>query len=366
MNARQASLDAKVTSATITRLPSLDGWRAISIVMVLGGHCVFTPGFPPRLVPLFETVFPAELGVHFFFVISGFLISWLLMVEDDTYGRVSLKHFYARRALRILPVCLAFLAILGVLQALGIYTQGADVWLHNLTFTTNFLPARPFASAHLWSLGVEEQFYLFWPPVFVLCGVARSLRVTVTVLSLPLLVAPAYRLLSHEVYLGFLPHMDGLAIGCLAAVLLMRQADLLKKYVGQHLRPAALLGIILIVAPTALRHAPVVRSYLFYFGRTLQDSGFAILLLQSVLLSHRGAYRLLNIAWVRQIGVLSFSLYIWQEVFCSPSGSFTYDNHVWWLTTPFWLIVTFLVAAISYYGLERPLFRLRAKLRHAR
>ena len=332
--------------------------------MVIGGHSVFTPNFPPQLVSACNIAFPAQLGVHFFFLISGFLITWLMIVEEDAHGRVSLTHFYARRALRILPVCFVFLATLGILQALGIYRQSPNVWIHNLTFTSNFLDSRPFVTGHLWSLGVEEQFYLLWPPVFVMCGIATSLRTAAIVLSIPIILAPIFRLAYREQYYGILPHLDGLAVGCLAAVLLNQKAAMLWKYLAQHAHFATIIGAALIVVPGILSHIPAITVFFSYFGRTFQDCGFAVLLLQSVFLPHKGGYRLLNVAWVRHIGGLSFSLYIWQQIFCSPSGSFTFDNHVWWFFTPWWLIPTFIAASISYYGLERPLFRLRAKLRN--
>jgi len=366
MSATPKSPASDATPASISRLPSLDGWRAVSIAMVLGAHSQFTPNFPPHLASAWNVLFPAQLGVHFFFVISGFLITWLMIVEDETHGRVCLKHFYARRALRILPVCFAFLATLGVLQAFGIYTQGASVWIHNLTFTTNFLDSRPFTTGHLWSLGVEEQFYLFWPPLFVMCGVARSLRNSAIVLSIPIILSPIFRFIYDDPYYGFLPHMDGLAAGCIGAVLLRRKTGFLRQSLEQNARLVAFFGIVLIVAPVLLRRVPTIDVFFLYFGRTFQGCGFTVLLLQSIFLPHKGGYRFLNVAWVRQIGVLSFSLYIWQEIFCSPSGSFSFDNNVWWLFTPWWLIPVFLTATLSYYGLERPLFRFRARFRHAK
>src|ERR1035437_3942506 len=107
------------------RFPSLDGWRALSILLVLGAHCKATAGFPPRLGPVCYWIFDGDLGVRFFFVISGFLITWLIMAENERNGRVNLWHFYARRALRILPVYFAFLCTLLALQLFTPYEQSA-------------------------------------------------------------------------------------------------------------------------------------------------------------------------------------------------------------------------------------------------
>src|ERR1017187_6342941 len=158
-------MNTGATSVCISkRLPSLDGWRAISIMMVLGAHAEHTNGFPNAFHAIFKWLFDGTLGVLFFFVISGFLITWLLVFENDRSGHINLKHFYARRALRILPVYYAFILTLVCLQLFTVYTQSVSAWIGNLTFTTNFVTANVWPSGHLWSLSVEEQFYLLWPP----------------------------------------------------------------------------------------------------------------------------------------------------------------------------------------------------------
>ena len=84
--------------------------------MVLGAHTIFTPGFPPAFTTAFRWIFDGDLGVRFFFIISGFLITWLMILENDRIGRVCLKQFYIRRALRILPVYFAFMLVLAGLR----------------------------------------------------------------------------------------------------------------------------------------------------------------------------------------------------------------------------------------------------------
>src|SRR5882724_7345116 len=104
------------TAEASSRLPSLDGWRAVSILMVLGAHCQHVNGFPNALHGTFSWLFDGNLGVRFFFIISGFLITWLMVLERDQTGGVNLRHFYARRALRILPVYFTFILALAGLQ----------------------------------------------------------------------------------------------------------------------------------------------------------------------------------------------------------------------------------------------------------
>ena len=214
----------------LERLPSLDGWRALSIILVLGSHCTYAAGFPPALGRFFFWAFDGELGVRTFFIISGFLITWLMLMEHDRTGTVCLSRFYARRALRILPVYVAFLLVLATLQILTPYRQAASAWAANITFTTNFDNVGNFLSGHLWSLAVEEQFYLLWPGLFVLCSVGKNQRAAALILLLPVLVAPCSRVITNLglaptiirplfSYRSFFNYFDSLAIGCACALL---------------------------------------------------------------------------------------------------------------------------------------------------
>ena len=137
-------------------IPSLDGLRAISIGLVLLGHATrFGLGhsFLFRLA-----VAHAVLGVDVFFVISGYLITTLLLEEKIKFGTISLRLFYLRRALRILPAFLVFVGTLFVLSALGYIDIPSRLWIFVLTYTSNFTP-RVWDVGHLWSLSVEEHFY---------------------------------------------------------------------------------------------------------------------------------------------------------------------------------------------------------------
>src|SRR5258708_5165477 len=155
------------------QLPSFNGWRAVAILLVLGQHIPSTNGFPPRYFDSVHNFFDGNLGVRFFFTISGFLITWLMLKEENEFGSASLKNFYTRRALRILPVYLTCIIAMALVQILGIVAQKGFTWLQLLTFTRNFYQtghAEDPISAHFWSLSVEEQFYFMWPVVFLLLG----------------------------------------------------------------------------------------------------------------------------------------------------------------------------------------------------
>jgi peptidoglycan/LPS O-acetylase OafA/YrhL len=346
----------------------------LSIAMVLGSHNVFAQGFPMEFAPLNDWIFDGKLGVRCFFLISGLLISWLMILECQQDGRVNLRHFYARRALRILPVYFGFLLTIALLQWFTPYTLDRTSWMGNLTFTRDFF-GEDFTTGHLWSLSVEEQFYLLWPGIFVAFGMTRQRR-WLWLLLLPVLVAPWSRALGRRpdlVFLGpvfqgdsFFSHFDLLAIGCACAVLLSRRYLEVEQWFRQRPNLALGAGLTLVVGAQVLqqlsRHSFALRVLVYSLGPTLQGFGMAILVVQSVVMPQWGVFRALSWWWMRRIGVLSYSLYIWQQLFCSKPETFGLGN-VWWMSFPCWLGTVFVVAFVSYYGFERPFLKLRARFR---
>src|SRR5579862_2423913 len=193
------------------RIPSLDGVRAISITLVILSHLVQWKHVSLRVLGNY-----GELGVHVFFVLSGYLITKLLLQEYDRSSTISLQDFYVRRAFRIFPAALVFFVIA------GIFFWHQMRWYHLATalfYVANMDVTRPWMFGHLWSLSIEEQFYLLWP--FVL---RRWYRHRVWILLCVLLATPLFRtgLYAFRVQgglLGSLPvFADQLAIGCLLAI----------------------------------------------------------------------------------------------------------------------------------------------------
>jgi peptidoglycan/LPS O-acetylase OafA/YrhL len=148
--------------AARTRFGSLDGIRALAVLAVVWHHTVL----PASWLPMSGRGF---LGVDMFFVLSGFLIVTLLLREEDTSGKISLRHFYVRRSLRIFPLYYAILLLMAV------YTYGsasqsevAVAFRENLPYYGTYL-SNWFGLGGLlavsWSLAAEEQFYLVWPPI---------------------------------------------------------------------------------------------------------------------------------------------------------------------------------------------------------
>jgi peptidoglycan/LPS O-acetylase OafA/YrhL len=354
------------------RFPSLDGWRAVSIMLVLGFHCTFAVGFPKSLDPVMQWLFDGNLGVRFFFVISGFLITHLLFHEYNQTGSISLRNFYIRRALRILPVYFVFLLAVFLLQFFTSWYQPTITWIGNLTFTTNFVPASG-QTTHLWSLAVEEQFYLLWPFLLVLIGLRGNHRTIFYILGTPLLAAPICRVLSHMNVLpamvrpffqefSFFNNFDSLAIGCIAAILLTRHKFQISAVLNMKKGASIGLGLVLILTPYILTRLRLGGLFTVPLGNTCQALGFAILLLQSILSPQ--LFKPLHWPVVKKLGVLSYSIYIWQQIFlCNPQNFGL--SRFWFMSFPGALLAAILVAALSYYGLEKPLMGWRAYFRTA-
>src|SRR5215510_986306 len=194
-----------------SRIPSLDGLRAVSILIVILFHMSLV-GLAPSFFKRADS-----FGVQIFFVISGYLITSLLAKEREQTGTISLKAFYLRRVFRIVPAAYCYLAIVvGFYWALF---RPIDVF-SVFTFTSNYDLGRPPIVAHIWSLSVEEQFYILWPITLCLFFQQR-LRILLWALCLFPLMIIGFHLLHWNTYRGFAfpTAYDSLALGCLAAVL---------------------------------------------------------------------------------------------------------------------------------------------------
>ncbi len=311
---------------------------------------------PARLGYWAGRVFDGILGVRCFFTISGFLITWLMIQEERKRGSVSLKNFYARRALRILPVYFAGLAALALAQMSGWFDQSAKVWLQLLTFTRNFHQTGhldPAASAHFWSLAVEEQFYLVWPPVFL--WLARSTGKRIGFLSAIIQLSFACKVVallgSYDRHLFFLFQeqstfivMDCVALGCLGAVLMDARPRVLEKILARPPAPIFAVGALLVLLPAIAG---------LDFG--MQSVGLIVLLLQSILAPAFLPFRLLNHPAAVKVGVWSYSIYIWQQLIFV----FWPLPRVWFLALP----AAFVIGWLSYRFWEKPFLALREKFR---
>jgi peptidoglycan/LPS O-acetylase OafA/YrhL len=349
-------------------IPSLDGLRALSVLLVIVLHTLlrntlykFIP-FPLRLLG------NGALGVFIFFVISGYLITTLLLREQEKTHAISLKSFYVRRAFRILPPLYFYVFVLAILGATG-HLPGTNhrELITALTLTRNYSHhVDLWAMEHLWSLCIEEQFYLLWPITLVLCLLHRNVaagRRYATRIALGLILAePFIRILCFRYLPAFrntgMFHMqaDGLMFGALGA--LQQGHARFERIYARATRWPWLLPVLIFIVLGSL----TVRFQNYWdlpLGMTL--NGFLILMWLLWLvrnpISIQG--RILNQPAVMWIGRLSYSLYLWQTFFTHHLDVEVFGRNGWWDTFPTSWICIFAVAAISYYCIERPALRLR-------
>lgn len=185
------------------RIPELDGLRAVAILAVLTFHMGLNDG--------------GFLGVDLFLVLSGFLITSILVTEQEATGSVNMRRFYARRARRILPPLIATIVIARAFASPLVEIPA----LPTLFFYANYIPPWVLGTlAHTWSLSVEEQFYLAWPLLLLVLGRRRVAFLFAVIFAA--LIARVVLLDSGmpalDVFRNTLARADSLALGCLAAI----------------------------------------------------------------------------------------------------------------------------------------------------
>jgi peptidoglycan/LPS O-acetylase OafA/YrhL len=333
------------------RIPSLDGLRAISVSLVIYWHLSYFEN-GRWIATRFDS---GMLGVFTFFVISGFIITLLLKKERDAKGTISLKAFYLRRAFRILPPLCFFLTGVAVLTKLGLSESSPRALLVSLSFVRNYLPSSFPTLRHLWSLSVEEQFYLVWPFLYSRLSTRNAMRVLILVI----IAAPLVRLLLFVNGAGGLAlewHTesvaDGLAAGCLLAIWLndLRANNVYQKFVRSPL--CMVLPIITVAA--AWQFSPMLYQAV---GKSVIFLSVALTIDASIQRHDSLIGRVLNLVPFVLLGKLSYSLYLWQQVFLlEPRGTHPY---AWF---PFNLVLSIGAAAFSYYAIEQPSLKFGRRL----
>ncbi len=350
----------------LSKLPSLDGWRGLSILAVLFGHGWQVPGYPQILKPL---SWGAETGVQCFFVISGYLITTLLLREIAKQQKISLLRFFERRALRLFPAYFGFVLVIALLHLtpFKLSTQG---WLGLLTFTANVYPGND-TTAHFWSLAVEQQFYLIWPPLFVAfaCKTKPSLKWAVLLLMVPILLCPVSRCLETPWpgagWLGrysYFNQADLLAWGCLLALLADQFPQDLERVISNKPYFWLLVALFLVAVPKALAMGNLADPVMIPFRASLSGIGFAIAIAWTIVFQHSMIGKFFNKGWLPKLGVVSYSIYVWHMIFFTKPQVFGLGWAPWGNFAGF-LATSIIAGVFSWYYLERPFFSMRRKLK---
>ena len=341
------------------RIPTLDGWRALSICAVIAYHDRLHSWGRVSDSLLHDW---GSLGVDMFFGISGLLICSRLLAEEKTTGGISLSVFYKRRVFRILPAMLVFLATVGALGLAGILRVGWRAWWASIVFLGNYQQAAlknvfcsPFTN-HFWSLAVEEHFYLLLPLLLVFWR-SRSLRIVV------LSVLTAAGCAWTNVYFAR-HHADPLRsyaamrsdlklyelfFPALLAVILAYDNPMHRFMRWCKPLPVFLLTVVAAVVAVHLHREGAVHMMVAPFC-------FPLLLLSTVYHSTGWLSRVLEHPLLCWLGRLSYSLYLWQQLLFNTtpaSGSWAILQQ--W---PLNLLCLIALACGSHYLIEKPAIRL--------
>lgn len=341
------------------RLASLDGMRGVAIAIVMLGHTSGSEGGLPWATQLVRFL-PASVGVQIFFTISGFIITHLLIREHAETGHLTLSAFWIRRAMRILPPLIVMLATLTLMSHAGwIQVSSQSQWA-SVFFFRNHVPGGWF-NGHIWSLSVEEQFYLCWP-LFMAWFLGRR-RVS----GLGSLIALAVLARFFFVQTGrggwatysLIGNLDGLVMGAWAALQLAGISAWPERQMLRLARWWFVLLPLVAVANylTSTRYAlwavpvqPVIISLLTAAIIRGQLSTNASLL-----------HRFLNLPGLTYLGRMSYSIYLWQQLFLCPIGAWSVS--MTWFTIPPWnLGCSLMVGWLSWRFIEVPCAAVRSRM----
>jgi peptidoglycan/LPS O-acetylase OafA/YrhL len=344
------------------RLPSLDGMRALGIITVLMCHAA-----DGRASPILQAILPYFNGlaaVRVFFVISGFLITTLLLTEHDRKGNISLKRFYQRRIVRLFPVQFAYIMFLFILTVITPLQISECRFVTALTYLKNYGCAGKI-DGHMWTLSVEEQFYLLWPLVLVFL----PKKWYFTVAFLFIFISPFSRVYQYKfeyapgtspVWWWLTSNSDVIMIGCVAGLIFKK--DWVRRLAFYRPGAGRILALALIVIPPIMTNYLLLGLFTVTVGPAIQAVGAAYLVISCIIVRDGILYKLLNTQVLVQIGLMSYSLYVWQQLFFFADPSDFGLKNLPILNFPIDLLVAVGAGCLSYFGLERPLAGLRRAL----
>lgn len=281
------------------------------------------------------------VGVDIFFVISGYLITNLLLLERVKSGDISLKAFYVRRCTRIMPAMFCYIAAVAVLGVLGLTRIAPTEPLKAVSYLCNTTWVQCSAQyGHLWSIGIEEQFYLFWPALLIVLWRCRSpIATCAMILGAICAVIPSLQI---HIWLN-----NGLAVYCLSSGALFALSGTFRKLFEPMRRvPAWILAAVLaILFPCAVTHWNALRPVFLLI--------LPPLVVATVLAKEKTDTAVAGLGEaLRQVGLCSYSLYLWHAIATWKPDAY--------LSTQFWhwSILAMPFAWLSYQYIEKPFIKM--------
>jgi peptidoglycan/LPS O-acetylase OafA/YrhL len=340
-------------------IPTLDGWRAVAILAVVICHGV------PRTSLLWPLRLFGMHGVYIFFGISGFLITTKLLDEEKRKGRLDLTRFYLRRVFRILPPALTFVFVVAALGLLGFLSpMPFKEWFADVFFLQSYVgafPGRTDYTGHFWSLAVEEHFYLLFPFLLGALGSKRLRR------AVPWVCAAifAWRLADDRwVHLdrffpGVFPNQrtdrvaDLLLWGCFLALLF--RSEKVREVLARRLSGWVWYVLAAAFVAVVWKQPP--------FALTLEAILIPLLLAGTVLGARGIPARLLELSPMKALGRISYSVYLWQQLFFVAALREGRSEALSWPQLfPFNAALTLACALASYHLVEQPMIAWGRKL----
>jgi peptidoglycan/LPS O-acetylase OafA/YrhL len=355
------------------RIKSLDGIRGVSILMVLLAHG--STSLPKSITNnfVYSILANGHTGVMIFFVISGYLITKLLLIEKEKKGEISIKDFYVRRFFRIFPVFYLYIGIVIILKNTilpDIFTNYATVlfsafyfwnYKHLLLGSFDQETNGNWFMGHLWSLSMEEQFYLIWPLAFKKISPETLKKIVIALLLLmPILrVSTYFYFPSSRGQVDMMLHTGGDTIltGCLGALLEKSEKfmNLLKNLLSKIWIVIAAFIYLLII--DGYLNERFRGGYSIPIGHSFNNFIILFLILWCIHVPSF-VHNFLNYKWISQIGVISYSLYIWQQLILTNIYPSTLNSF------PINFIIVFAIAFASYYLIEKPILKFKNSFKH--
>jgi peptidoglycan/LPS O-acetylase OafA/YrhL len=358
---------------TTPYLPALDGVRAIAVLLVVWSHFPYVAGSAVSLSiwKVGQALRTGYVGVDLFFVLSGFLITRILLNELKRTGEISYRNFFIKRVLRIFPIYYLCIAIFALC-----FAWNRDLLFSLSSYTFNWYKPfhpEPIALEHTWSLSVEEQFYLLWPPLIaVLPYMLRGMTTGFIIPALSIVIALAISahfesvLAANIIYMSTATRMISLSLGAYLAVM-ESSGRVLKAWQSISILAA---GAAVLLLDNVARGMHVIAPGGFYWSVALL--GYATLCCGAVaaMIFPGGkivsaAKRVLTLRPIRYIGKISYGLYLYHLLILfllniAPFQTDGVGTSVWLLSAA--AVLTFAVAHLSYRYIELPLLGLRSGL----
>lgn len=343
---------------TLSYIPELDGMRGFAILLVMNFHAETT---------YFQGGF---IGVDLFFVLSGFLITSLIINEYDSSSSLNLKNFYMRRLLRLGPALFLLLLVFSLLSIIFLSTDKARSNLVDTIISLFYLSnwARAFSIhppdylGHTWSLSIEEQFYILWP--IALLTMLRTFKNRWAIAILAFVLAGSSWLLriylihygaSYErLYNGLDTRADALMIGSLLGIILSSNllSDRTKNILSKWLEFFSYFAVLALITITV--NLVWTNPQLYYWVFFIVEILTATLIFNLIINKNSVLHKVLSMKWIVWVGSISYGLYLWhypiyktmQNLQYSPIEVLVYGS-----------LATFMVSAGSFYILEKPILK---------